>query len=173
MKRHKELWGRVGSVENLAEAARAAMRGKRGKAAGAQFFAQWETEVVTLERELREGSYVRTRRAVIHEWTRCDCVSGVRVTQRIWGPASPRGWRRILEQKGGQGESGHMRPLVLSARSRVMLSAAPLPLTSCRRFKEESAGSIGELLTLLLTQMSARWKPSQRIRATFGHACFF
>ena len=57
MKRHKHLWTQVTSLENLVEAARAAMRGKRGKASGASFFGQWETEVVTLERELREGVY--------------------------------------------------------------------------------------------------------------------
>jgi|GEM_PF-1754586 len=33
------------------------MLGKRGKVAGARFFADWEREVVRLERELREGSY--------------------------------------------------------------------------------------------------------------------
>lgn len=57
MKRHKQLWERVVGLENLAGAAQAAMRGKRGKTAGATFFANWEREVVCLERELREGSY--------------------------------------------------------------------------------------------------------------------
>ena len=57
MKRHKHLWGKMISLENLADAARAAMRGKRSTLSGAAFFGQWETEVVMLERELREGSY--------------------------------------------------------------------------------------------------------------------
>ena len=57
MKRHKDLWGKVISLENLAAAARAALRGKRSTLTGAGFFAEWETEVVRLERELREGSY--------------------------------------------------------------------------------------------------------------------
>jgi hypothetical protein len=57
MKRHKHLWERLCSFENLAAAAREALLGKRGKHAGARFFADWEREVVRLERELREGSY--------------------------------------------------------------------------------------------------------------------
>ena len=57
MKRHKHLWERLCSFENFATAAREALLGKRGKAAGARFFADWEREVVRLECELREGSY--------------------------------------------------------------------------------------------------------------------
>jgi len=57
MKRHKHLWEQVCSFDNLAAAAREAMLGKRGKASCARFFADWEREVVRLERELREGSY--------------------------------------------------------------------------------------------------------------------
>ena len=57
MKRHKQLWDRLCSFENFAAAAREALLGKRGKHAGARFFADWEREVVRLERELREGSY--------------------------------------------------------------------------------------------------------------------
>ena len=57
MKRYKQLWGQVTSLENLMEAACAALRGKRSKASGAAFFAHWETEVVKLEREFREGIY--------------------------------------------------------------------------------------------------------------------
>ncbi len=57
MKRHKHLWERLSSFENLAAAAREALLGKRGKPAGARFFADWEREVVRLERELREGSF--------------------------------------------------------------------------------------------------------------------
>ncbi len=61
MKRHKHLWGEVTSLENLVAAAREALRGKRGKASGAAFFARWETEVVRLGRELREGVYAPGR----------------------------------------------------------------------------------------------------------------
>jgi len=57
MKRHKHLWERICSFENIAAAAREAMMGKRRKAAGARFFACWEREAVRLERELREGRY--------------------------------------------------------------------------------------------------------------------
>lgn len=57
MKRHRHLWEQVISLENLIDAARAAMRGKRNKTSGAVFFGHWETEVVRLERELRQGLY--------------------------------------------------------------------------------------------------------------------
>jgi RNA-directed DNA polymerase len=57
MKRHKHLWNHVVSFENLSAAAREAMRGKRGKSAGARFFISWEREAVVLERELQEGTY--------------------------------------------------------------------------------------------------------------------
>lgn len=57
MKRHKNLWPSICSFENIEAAAREAMLGKRGKAAGARFFGEWEQEVVRLERELGGGSY--------------------------------------------------------------------------------------------------------------------
>lgn len=57
MKRHKNLWEKVASLHNLAAAARDALRGKRGKRAGAEFFGKWETEVIALERELQDGRY--------------------------------------------------------------------------------------------------------------------
>lgn len=60
MKRHKQPGGQVISLENLSAAACEAMRGKRGKRGkrtGAEFFGRWETEVIALERELREGTY--------------------------------------------------------------------------------------------------------------------
>jgi hypothetical protein len=57
VKRHKKLWEQVASLENVGAAAKDAMRGKRGKRAGADFFGKWETEVVALERELKDGSY--------------------------------------------------------------------------------------------------------------------
>jgi retron-type reverse transcriptase len=57
VKRHKHLWEKVASPENLLEAAGDALRGKRGKRAGAAFFQVWEKEVVRLARELDEVSY--------------------------------------------------------------------------------------------------------------------
>lgn len=57
MKRHKHLWDKVAGLNNLMEAAEDALRGKRGKRAGAAFFQIWEKEVVRLARELDEGSY--------------------------------------------------------------------------------------------------------------------
>lgn len=57
MRRHKDLFERVSSFENVLAAARAALRGKRARTAGAGFFADLEPEVVALHRELREGSY--------------------------------------------------------------------------------------------------------------------
>jgi retron-type reverse transcriptase len=57
LKRHRHLWEQIATFDNLAGAARDAMRGKRGRKGGAAFFANWETEVVRLERELRERTY--------------------------------------------------------------------------------------------------------------------
>ncbi|MGK0188650.1 MAG: RNA-directed DNA polymerase [Verrucomicrobiales bacterium] len=58
MKRHKHLWGKIVTFDNLSTAAREAMRGKRGKSAAARFFTSWEKDVVVLERELQEGTYL-------------------------------------------------------------------------------------------------------------------
>jgi hypothetical protein len=55
VKRHKQLWEKVASPDNLMEAAQDALRGKRGKRAGAAFFQIWEKEVVRLARELEDG----------------------------------------------------------------------------------------------------------------------
>lgn len=55
MRRHKHLYARVASFENLLAAGREALRGKRGRAPGAAFFAA--QELAALHRELREGSY--------------------------------------------------------------------------------------------------------------------
>jgi len=57
MHRHKHLYGRVVCFENLLAAAHEALRGKRGRAPGAAFFAVLEAEVATLHRELQEGRY--------------------------------------------------------------------------------------------------------------------
>ena len=55
--RHRHLFERVSSFENVLAAARAALRGKRRGRAGAAFFADLEHEVAALHRELRDGSY--------------------------------------------------------------------------------------------------------------------
>ncbi len=57
MRRHRNLFERVSSFENVLAAAREALRGKRARTAGAGFFADLESEVVALHRELRDGSY--------------------------------------------------------------------------------------------------------------------
>lgn len=57
MRRHRHLFEEVASFENVLAAARAALRGKRRSRAGAGFLADLEREVVTLHRELRDGSY--------------------------------------------------------------------------------------------------------------------
>jgi len=57
MRRYRQRYDRVASFENLLAAARTALRGKRGRAAGAVFFAALEHEVAALHRELGSGSY--------------------------------------------------------------------------------------------------------------------
>jgi hypothetical protein len=57
MKRHKHCFEQVCSFENLHAAATAAMRGKKGKAPAACFFANLEEELVALRTELLEGTY--------------------------------------------------------------------------------------------------------------------
>lgn len=54
-KTRKHLWDKVVSLENLMEAARLAMRGKRSLAPAASFFARWEVECVDLSQELQAG----------------------------------------------------------------------------------------------------------------------
>jgi len=56
-KTHKHLWDKVVSLENLMEAARLAMRGKRSLAPAAAFFARWEVECVDLSEELQAGTW--------------------------------------------------------------------------------------------------------------------
>ena len=57
--RARGVWAhdRAASFENLLAAAREALRGKRGRAPGAAFFAALEHELAALHRELRDGSY--------------------------------------------------------------------------------------------------------------------
>lgn len=57
MKRHGHLFERMVSFENLLAAAHAARRGKRSKPSVAQFDFDLERELVTLQQELRSGTY--------------------------------------------------------------------------------------------------------------------
>jgi RNA-directed DNA polymerase len=56
-KRHDNLFGQIASFGALRSAAQRAIRGKRKKAGPAAFFANLERELLTLERELRDGVY--------------------------------------------------------------------------------------------------------------------
>ena len=57
MKRHKHLYERVCSFENLHAAAIKALRGKRRKRPGSEFFAEMEDSLMTLREELLAGTY--------------------------------------------------------------------------------------------------------------------
>jgi retron-type reverse transcriptase len=57
MKRHKQLFDSVCSFENLAAAARKAWKGKRNRKPAAEFYARFESEIVSLKEELVSGSY--------------------------------------------------------------------------------------------------------------------
>lgn len=57
MHRHRHLFERVCSLENLLAAATKALKGKRSNGAGAAFLAEQEKELVALEEELSTGSY--------------------------------------------------------------------------------------------------------------------
>ena len=57
MKRHRHLFEQVCCWDNLLAAARAACKGKRGRAAAASFFARQEDEIVRLMEELSTGAY--------------------------------------------------------------------------------------------------------------------
>jgi retron-type reverse transcriptase len=57
MKRHNQLWPRITSLENLDRAARAVLKGKRSKAHAGRFFQDWETNLLSLQRELLSGRY--------------------------------------------------------------------------------------------------------------------
>jgi len=57
VKSYKHLFERVSSFDNLHAAARAAWKGKRGKAPAAAFFSRFEDEIVALREELLSGSY--------------------------------------------------------------------------------------------------------------------
>ena len=55
--RHDDLFGRIASFQALRTAARKAIKGKRKKPGAARFMANFEPEVLRLERDLRDGSY--------------------------------------------------------------------------------------------------------------------
>jgi len=61
MKRHKHLFERFCTLENLFAASREALKGKRCKPPVARFFAEQEKEVVALVSELREERYAHGR----------------------------------------------------------------------------------------------------------------
>ena len=56
-RRHDDLFARIASFNALRTAARKAIKGKRKKPGAARFMANFEREVLRLERELRDGSY--------------------------------------------------------------------------------------------------------------------
>ena len=58
--RHKgeDLFGRIACFSALRLAAKRAVKGKRKKPGASSFFANLERELLRLERELRDGSYV-------------------------------------------------------------------------------------------------------------------
>jgi RNA-directed DNA polymerase len=57
MHRHRNLFDRVASFENLYAASSAALRGKRSRKPGAAFFGDMEKELVALHEELCAGTY--------------------------------------------------------------------------------------------------------------------
>jgi retron-type reverse transcriptase len=56
-KRHDNLFSQIASFGALRSAAQRAFRGKRKKAGAVAFFANLERELLTLERQLKDGSY--------------------------------------------------------------------------------------------------------------------
>lgn len=57
MRRHRRLFERVATLENLIAAGKAALAGKRSRLPGAAFLADFEKEVFTLHEELSAGTY--------------------------------------------------------------------------------------------------------------------
>src|SRR6266849_8689517 len=62
---HDHLFDRIANFRALHGAARRAIKGKRKKPGAAGFFANLERELLTLERQLRDGSYRPGRYSVI------------------------------------------------------------------------------------------------------------
>jgi RNA-directed DNA polymerase len=62
---HDRLFDRIANFQALHRAARRAVKGKRKKCGAAAFFANLERELLTLERQLRDGSYRPGRYTVI------------------------------------------------------------------------------------------------------------
>ena len=57
MRRHKHLFEKLISFENLLKAAKLAQRGKRSKINTAQFNFNLESEIWNLQKELADGAY--------------------------------------------------------------------------------------------------------------------
>src|ERR1700746_3103719 len=64
-RRHDHLFGQIASFQALHSAYRRAIKGKRKKPCAAAFFANLERELLTLERQLLDGSYRPGRYTVI------------------------------------------------------------------------------------------------------------
>lgn len=62
---HDHLFDRIANFQALHRAARHAIKGKRKKPGAAAFFANLERELLTLERQLRDGGYRPGRYTVI------------------------------------------------------------------------------------------------------------
>lgn len=60
-RRHDQLFNRIASFQALHAAARRAIKGKRKKPGAASFFINLESELLSLERQLREGEYRPSR----------------------------------------------------------------------------------------------------------------
>ena len=60
-KRHDNLFGQIANFSALRDAAQRAFRGKRKKPSAVAFFANLERELLTLERQLRDGTYAPGR----------------------------------------------------------------------------------------------------------------
>lgn len=67
-KRHNDLFARIASFAKLRAAARKAVLGKRKKPGAAAFMANFESEILRLERELADGSYRPGRYVEIEVW---------------------------------------------------------------------------------------------------------
>jgi len=63
--RHDDLFGRFANFAALRQAAKKAVLGKRRKPGASAFLANLETELLRLERQLREGAYRPGRYVVI------------------------------------------------------------------------------------------------------------
>ena len=65
-RKYDHLFDAIANFPALIAAARRAVKGKRGKPGAASFLANLETEILRLERELKNGTYRPGRYTVIH-----------------------------------------------------------------------------------------------------------